>query len=100
MCSSSHSFVCVNKYVLLRNQHWTLHHGHTLIAYQGRVLLLRHDAVVRILADGSAPFFESCAAIGLKGLQQRRIAVVKQGPVADSCLTHWSLGNAAVILNW
>ena len=31
---------------------------------QGPVLLLRHDAVARILANGSAAFIESCAAIG------------------------------------
>ena len=31
---------------------------------QGSVLLLRHDAVARILANGSAAFFESCDAIG------------------------------------
>ena len=30
----------------------------------GLVLLQRHDAVARILANGSAAFFESCAAIG------------------------------------
>ena len=30
------------------------------------VLLLRHDAVARILANGSAAFFESCIAIGWK----------------------------------
>ena len=33
---------------------------------QGPVLLLRHDAVARILANGSAAFFESCAPIGWK----------------------------------
>ena len=31
---------------------------------QGPVLLLRHGAVARILANGDAAFFESCAAIG------------------------------------
>ena len=31
---------------------------------QGPVLLLRHDAVARILANGSAAFIESCLAIG------------------------------------
>ena len=31
---------------------------------QGPVLLLRHDAVARILANGSAAFIESCPAIG------------------------------------
>ena len=30
----------------------------------GPVLLLRHDAVARILANGSATFIECCAAIG------------------------------------
>ena len=30
----------------------------------GPVLLLRHYAVARILANGMAAFFESCAAIG------------------------------------
>ena len=30
----------------------------------GPVLLLRHDAAARILANGSAAFIESCAAIG------------------------------------
>ena len=34
------------------------------IGKNGTVLLLRHDAVARILANGSAAFFESCAAIG------------------------------------
>ena len=33
---------------------------------QGPVSPLRHDAVARILANGSAAFFESCAAIGWK----------------------------------
>ena len=33
-------------------------------ASRGPVLLLRHDAVARILANGSAAFIESCAAIG------------------------------------
>ena len=32
----------------------------------GPVLLVRHDAVARILANGSAAFFESCAAPGWK----------------------------------
>ena len=31
--------------------------------FQGPVLLLRHDAVARILANWSAAFIESCAAI-------------------------------------
>ena len=31
---------------------------------RGPVFLLRHDAVARILANGSAAFIESCAAIG------------------------------------
>ena len=31
---------------------------------QGPVLLLRHGAVTRILANGGAAFIESCAAIG------------------------------------
>ena len=31
---------------------------------QGPVLLLRHDAVAGILANGSAAFIEGCAAIG------------------------------------
>ena len=31
---------------------------------QGPVLLPRHDAVAQILANGSAAFIESCAAIG------------------------------------
>ena len=31
---------------------------------QGPVLLLRHDAVARILVNGSAAFIESYAAIG------------------------------------
>ena len=35
-----------------------------LCQHQGPVLLLRHDAVARILANGSAAFIESCAAIG------------------------------------
>ena len=30
------------------------------------VLLLQHDAVTRILGQGSAAFFESCATIGWK----------------------------------
>ena len=34
--------------------------------FLGLVLLLRHDTVARILANGSAAFFESCAAIGWK----------------------------------
>ena len=33
---------------------------------QGPVLILRHDAVARILANGRVAFFESCAAIGWK----------------------------------
>ena len=32
--------------------------------YLGPVLLLRYDTVTRILANGSAAFIESCAAIG------------------------------------
>ena len=47
----------------------------------GPILLLRHDAVTRPLANGSAAFFESCARCHwLKGLRQRKIAVVRQGP--------------------
>ena len=39
---------------------------------QGPVLLLRQDAVARILANGSAAFFESCAAIGWKACDSVR----------------------------
>ena len=39
----------------------------------GPLLLLRHDAVVRILANGSAAFFESCAAIGWKDCDSVRL---------------------------
>ena len=35
-------------------------------ATQGPALLLRHDAVAMILANGSADYFENCAAIGWK----------------------------------
>ena len=38
--------------------------GHFVSAVQGPVLLLWHDAVARILANGSAAFIESCVAIG------------------------------------
>ena len=38
----------------------------------GPVLLLRHDAVARILANGSAAFFESCAVIGWKDCDRVR----------------------------
>ena len=38
----------------------------TISNAQGPVLLLRHDAVARILANGRAAFFESCGAIGWK----------------------------------
>ena len=41
-------------------------HDCAVYIHQGWVLLLRHDAVARILANGSAAFFESCAAIGWK----------------------------------
>ena len=34
--------------------------------HKGPVLLLWHDTVARILTNGSAAFFESYAAIGLK----------------------------------
>ena len=40
---------------------------------QGPVLILRHDAVARILANGSAAFFESCAAIGWKACDSIRL---------------------------
>ena len=38
----------------------------------GLVLLLRHDAVARILANGSVAFFESYAAIGWKACDRVR----------------------------
>ena len=38
-------------------------------AAQGPVLLMRHDAVARILANGGAAFFESCTAIGWKACE-------------------------------
>ena len=39
---------------------------HAYLRHQGPVLLLRHYALERVLANGSAAFFESCAPIGWK----------------------------------
>ena len=36
------------------------------------VLLLRHDAVARILANGNAAFIESCAAVGWNSCDSAR----------------------------
>ena len=45
---------------------------------QGPVLLLRHDAVAIILANGSAAYFESCVAIGWNACD----SISKTGPSA------------------
>ena len=45
---------------------WWCHDGSKLLPLQGPVLLLQPDAVARVLANGSAAFFESCATIGWK----------------------------------
>ena len=39
---------------------------HSAVVIQGPVLLLWHDPFARLLANGSAAFIESCAAIGWK----------------------------------
>ena len=70
-------FNCIECYVMsVRDQtcERTVKEPHTVIAQSlpcssamlGPVLLLRHDAVARILANGIAAFFESCDAIGWK----------------------------------
>ena len=43
---------------------WWRHDMETHSVLLGPVLLLRYDAVARILANGCAAFFESYAAIG------------------------------------
>ena len=43
--------------------HHSTNHAYDSWHVLSPVLLLRHDAVARILANGSAAFFESCAAI-------------------------------------
>ena len=52
----------------------------------GPVLLLRHDAVARILVNGSAAYIESCAAIDWNFLRQCQIAIVRQGPGVTAVL--------------
>ena len=47
---------------------WWRRDGSKLLPLQGPVLPLRHDAVARVLANGSAAFFESCTTIGWKDL--------------------------------
>ena len=58
----------------------SLNHGMACCMYgtkpvQGPVLLLQHDAVARILANGSAAFIESCAAIGWNSCDSVRAQV-------------------------
>ena len=45
-------------------QQWLKHVIRRPLLALGPVLLLRHNAVAMLLANGSAAFFESCAAIG------------------------------------
>ena len=39
----------------------------------GPLLLLRHDVITSILANGSAAFIESCAAVGWNNLDSVRM---------------------------
>ena len=60
---------------------------------QGLVLLLRHDAVARILANGGVAFFESRAAIGWKDCDSVRSPLVRQGTVMRSCDIFFNMFN-------
>ena len=62
---------------------WTdkvIEHITCIECYLGPVWLLRHDALARILANGSTTFHWKLRCHWLKFLRQLQIAVVRQGP--------------------
>ena len=64
MRDNTRAVVHVSKRMYNAHDHWE-DNGTTYIT-PGPVLLVRHDAVPRILDNGNAAFFESCAAIAWK----------------------------------
>ena len=72
---------------LVRNRRQTITWTHASLVFdahmrhQSHVLLLECDAVARLLANGSAAFKESCAAIGWKDCDSIRSLFYSTGPM-------------------